>query len=228
MVRNAKEGTVRKNEILDIALGLFYEKGYEKTTLEDILTKTGISKGTFYYYFDAKEDVLKVLAWREAEKKLTVTRRIVEDEGLSAIDKLNQIIRESQRINLTNLEQRLKLYQAVTEYGNLEFVQRMNDHILDLGAPLIQQLLEQGITEGTMKLSDPEELARLYICIINQYLTDIRKILLESEAQNQIKPLIIKKTNFYQDFAANMLGIDPGRLILTTVTLQYLEEISIP
>jgi AcrR family transcriptional regulator len=225
MVRNAKEGTVRKNEILDIALALFYEKGYEKTTIEDILTQTGISKGTFYYYFEAKEDVLKVLAWREAEKKLVLTRGVVETKGPSALDKLNQIIHESQHLNLTGLEHRLKLYQAVNEYGNLEFLQRMNDHILDLGAPLVQRLLEQGIKEQTMKLKYPEESARLFIIIINNYKTDIGKILLNPEDQNQIKLMIMKKTEFYQDFIAKMLGIEPERLIFSAITSKFLAEL---
>ena len=65
----------------------FGEKGYGKTTIEDILAKTGIPKGTFYYYFESKEDVLQILTWREVEKKLELTRKIVEDESLSAIAK---------------------------------------------------------------------------------------------------------------------------------------------
>jgi AcrR family transcriptional regulator len=224
-MRNAKEGTVRKNEILDIALALFYEKGYEKTTIEDILTRTGISKGTFYYYFEAKEDVLKVLAWREAEKKLELTRKIVEAEGRSALDKLNQIISESQHLNLTDIEHRLKIYQVVNEYGNLEFIQRMNEHILNLGAPLIQRLLEQGIKEQTMRLKYPDDLARLFIIIINQYKVDIGKILIEQKEQNQIKALVIHKTDFYQDFVEKMLGILPGQLRFTEVTQKYLEAL---
>ena len=50
-----------KQEILDAAWELFYENGYEKTTVNDIIKKANTSKGGFYYYFKAKEELLNSL-----------------------------------------------------------------------------------------------------------------------------------------------------------------------
>lgn len=49
----------KKNEIRTIAIALFKEKTYDATTIKDICQSAGISKHTFYYYFDSKEDILK-------------------------------------------------------------------------------------------------------------------------------------------------------------------------
>jgi AcrR family transcriptional regulator len=57
-MRVIKEPEERRNEILDTAETLFFTKGYGKTTVNDILQAIGIAKGTFYYYFKSKEEVM--------------------------------------------------------------------------------------------------------------------------------------------------------------------------
>jgi AcrR family transcriptional regulator len=48
---------VRRTEILDVAQSLFYRKGYEPTSVQDIITEIGIAKGTFYHYFSAPSKI---------------------------------------------------------------------------------------------------------------------------------------------------------------------------
>ena len=56
-----KENTDLKEEIKNAAWELFYEKGYEETTVNDIIEKANTSKGGFYYYFKAKDELLHSL-----------------------------------------------------------------------------------------------------------------------------------------------------------------------
>lgn len=56
-----KEREDLKNQILEAAWELFREKGYENTTVNDIIKRAGTSKGGFYYYFKAKEELLNML-----------------------------------------------------------------------------------------------------------------------------------------------------------------------
>ncbi len=48
-----------KNNIFDVAGRLFKEKGYEKTTVDEITREAGIGKGTFFNYFPTKEALLQ-------------------------------------------------------------------------------------------------------------------------------------------------------------------------
>jgi AcrR family transcriptional regulator len=48
-----------KEHILEIALGLFLEKSFKEVTMNDIVKKTGMSKGAFYHYFSSKEDLFR-------------------------------------------------------------------------------------------------------------------------------------------------------------------------
>ena len=56
-----KERDDLKNQIMEAAWELFLDKGYENTTVNDIIKKAGTSKGGFYYYFKAKEELLNFL-----------------------------------------------------------------------------------------------------------------------------------------------------------------------
>lgn len=58
---NSKEAEERKKEILDVAEELFTAKGYDNTSTTDILDRVGIARGTLYYHFKSKEEILDVL-----------------------------------------------------------------------------------------------------------------------------------------------------------------------
>lgn len=67
-MRIVKEAEEQKQAILDAAEILFTTKGYGKTTIMDILEAVGIAKGTFYYHFKSKEDVMDAIIERVVEK----------------------------------------------------------------------------------------------------------------------------------------------------------------
>ena len=64
MPRIVKDPDVRRNEILDVAQKQFYQKGYEQTAIRDVIDEVGIAKGTFYYYFNSKLDLLDAMIER--------------------------------------------------------------------------------------------------------------------------------------------------------------------
>ena len=57
-----------KVRIIKAAWNLFYQKGYDKTTVEDIINASKTSKGTFYHYFKGKEALLNSLSYLLDEK----------------------------------------------------------------------------------------------------------------------------------------------------------------
>jgi AcrR family transcriptional regulator len=62
--RGRRPGRQTREEILDIALELFTERGYERTSLRDIAERLGTTKAALYYYFERKEDILVELHLR--------------------------------------------------------------------------------------------------------------------------------------------------------------------
>ena len=65
-----RKGDAKRQAILDVAEKLFYSKGYEATTVQDILDVLETSKGSFYHHFESKEQVLATLCTQRAEKAI--------------------------------------------------------------------------------------------------------------------------------------------------------------
>lgn len=75
-----------RGRIISAAWKLFYEQGYEDTTVEDIVFESETSKGSFYHYFDGKDALLGTLAYVFDEKYEQLME--VMDPAMSAMDKL--------------------------------------------------------------------------------------------------------------------------------------------
>ncbi|MBR2540598.1 MAG: TetR/AcrR family transcriptional regulator [Mogibacterium sp.] len=97
-----------KERIIDTAWDLFRKKGFGETTINDIIREAAISKGTFYYYYRSKDDLLDTLSVildREYERL-----DAEEDKNMSAFDKLIYINREVHTFINDNIDHRLIAY----------------------------------------------------------------------------------------------------------------------
>jgi len=82
MPRHTDEGDTRER-ILDVALDLFIEQGYDKTTLRQIAGPLGFTQAAIYYHFAAKEDILVALHLRLHELARPVLKQLVAEAGPS-------------------------------------------------------------------------------------------------------------------------------------------------
>lgn len=84
----AREARAKREQIIDAAARLIHLRGYNSTSIEDILQATGIGKGNFYYYFASKEELgFAILDWQTTRFAEGVLRKAFEGSG----DPLEQI-----------------------------------------------------------------------------------------------------------------------------------------
>ena len=75
-----------KGKIITAAWDLFYEQGYDNTTVEEIIEESGTSKGSFYHYFEGKDALLGSLSYIFDEEYARLEKDF--PEGMSCFDKL--------------------------------------------------------------------------------------------------------------------------------------------
>jgi len=75
-----------KGRIVSAAWHLFYEQGYDNTTVDDIIYESETSKGSFYHYFSGKDALLSTLSYLFDEKYEELSTAF--PENMSAVDKL--------------------------------------------------------------------------------------------------------------------------------------------
>ena len=91
-MRTVKEPEIRKNEILDAADTLFARKGFDNTSTGDILEMVGIARGTLYYHFKSKEDILDALIERYNRQILSAAQEAASDKRFSVKERLIRTI----------------------------------------------------------------------------------------------------------------------------------------
>lgn len=164
MARNKHpEETV--NLILDVAFRLFMEKGYEHTSIQDIINHLGgLSKGAIYHHFKSKEDILVAVTNRMTEESNQMLAEIRDRSDLNGRDKLKTIFKES--IQRPVQEDMFTVAPELSNNSRLLF--SIFRETMDDAAPnYIQPILEQGIADGSIQTDYPEELAELIILVAN-------------------------------------------------------------
>ena len=155
----SKKPEERKNEILDNAEMLFITKGYSKTTINDILTAVGIAKGTFYYYFKSKEEVMDAIVLRFIDIEMGAIKLISSDQSLNASEKIFKIIiRQS-----PESDKKEKMIEQFHQIDNAEMHQKsLVQTILQL-TPVLTDIVEQGIKEKVFKTEYPKEVVEFFL-----------------------------------------------------------------
>src|SRR5215470_12302949 len=90
--RVVKPPAVRRAELIDVAQGLFLTRGYERTTINDVISATGVSKGAFYHHFRSKEELLEAISARFAHESVGFIQTLRADPGLDALQRLNLLL----------------------------------------------------------------------------------------------------------------------------------------
>lgn len=159
MSRNVKEPEMRRFEIILGAKKLFEEHGYENTSVESIIKEVGIAKGTFYYYFKTKKDILAALVKHiGADIELHFTS-IVKLKNVTAIEKLRLMIRGDEK----KAKSSPSVMEIIHKPENRELQEQLNIYTIECIAPLIAQVVEQGNKEGVFKAATPTDSVQLLL-----------------------------------------------------------------
>lgn len=163
MARVIKSPDVRTNELIDCAQRLFFEHGYENTTVNDVIREAGLSKGAFYHYFASKEALLEALAARMARQSLDEMRPLLEDPTLDAVGRLNTLFASSRRMKVDMAPQLKNTFNALFKPENIVLYHRIDEALTAVTLPFMTEILRRGQEEGSLDAPDPEAMALMLL-----------------------------------------------------------------
>lgn len=141
--RVVKSPEIRQQEILNAAKKLFEEKGYENTPVEAIIKEADIAKGTFYYYFKTKKDILKALVENIGSQVTAHFSTIVAMQNLSALQKFQMMIKGEEKREIIQSA----VMEVIHKPENRELQEQLNIYSIEVIAPLFVTVFEQGYNE---------------------------------------------------------------------------------
>lgn len=155
-MRIVKDPIERRNEILDAAETLFTTKGYNETTIIDILKAVGIAKGTFYYYFKSKEEVLDAILVRLIDGDREKMQVVAKNTSMNPIEKISAMLM-AQQPQPGDVKDRMN--EIFHKPGNGDMHLKYNVLALRHLSPLLAMVAHEGIEQGIFHLEYPEEIA---------------------------------------------------------------------
>lgn len=155
------EETVQK--ILDVSLKLFIEKGYEQTTILDIIDNLGgLTRGAFYHHFKSKEEVLNALSGKLFYDNNPFDK-VKKETTLSGLQKIKKVIMLQQ----DNKEYMDINIASIPLLKNPRFLAELVENNQRLSGELLQPLIEEGIADGSIKNINANALAELVLLLTN-------------------------------------------------------------
>ena len=135
-----------REKIINTAWKLFYEEGFGETTINDILREADISKGTFYYYFRSKDDLLSTLS--EILDREYQRLEGEEPEGMSCFDRLIWLNYEVHSFMERTMDYRLLSYLYSAQIVKESFSALLNRNRYYYR--YVERLMEEGRNNGEL------------------------------------------------------------------------------
>ena len=162
------KGDITKQKILETACSLFYLKGYNGTSVDDILKAAKVKKGNFYFHFKSKEDLGYAVIDAYAARTIPLLQEALQQDG-NPLSRLFDLFRKQDR------RMKTARYRGGCPCGNLALeladhhdgFRRQLDAIFDAWTREIMLILKQAQKEGTLgETVNPKEMAHLIVALL--------------------------------------------------------------
>lgn len=192
----------RKLEILKAAQELFNVRGFQDTSVDDIMKKAGAAKGVFYYYFKTKDQLLDALIEQNVAEAVRVASVIIENQSLNALQKLQYILIEEFKAGRTGSDPANHLHNI----KKVDMHQRIIAGMVEKLSPVIAKVVEQGISEGLFKTEYTLEVTEIVLAGI-LFVTDLGIFKWSGEQY-------LRKIKASEVLIEKALGLESGSLVI--------------
>ncbi len=193
MARRPETSEIRRNQILDAATKVFVRQGFQHARMDDIVEESGLSKGTLYWYFKSKEDIINAILRRLFTGDLENLQSLLQAEG-TASERLIQLT--NHRVN--GLKRMSSLVPIIFEFYAVavhqQWIKQFINEYFRHFRTLLEQLIQQGIDRGQFRHVNATNaaitFASLYEGLTLHWMMDPQTVQWEILSENSIPMLL--------------------------------------
>ena len=158
MVRNRNPHETRK-KILEVSKDLFLKKGFDNTSIQDIINGLGgLTKGVVYHHFESKQEILQSIIRENNQEILNYNWR-----GDTGLEKIQNSLMDA----FSNFEQQRLVYSASIKLRSPRLLGEQYISLFSDFLPEIRERVYEGVKDESIKTEYPEELADLIVLTLN-------------------------------------------------------------
>ena len=207
-MRVVKEAAERRSEILEVADRLFCTRGYDNPSTNDILAEIGIARGTLYYHFKSKEDILDAMIDRILDDIIRKARSIAYDDARPVLERLTQTVLAANVDTQTGH----MILEQVHKPQNALLHAKMQERLLRQLTPFFLKIVEDGSSQNLMRTNNPEDTIRMLLLYSNTAFDD--SIVYSEEEKKRIVLAFIYNTEL-------LLHMHEGSLLNAMLPMFY-------
>lgn len=185
--------TNKKEFILDTAEKMFVEQGFDQTSISQLLDATKIARGTLYYYFTSKEEIMDAIIERWIEQSFEQMRIWVERKHLSIIERLTGALAS---LNLKKNGQ--EFLEHLHEPQNALLHEKSNQILLSMAPQILYPLFQEGLQAGEMQTAYPYESIEMMLTFSLQIFDNSYQKLERAEQDQKIQAFIYLLEKIFQ------------------------------
>lgn len=197
---------VKKDRIALVAWKMFMAQGFGATSVDAILQRAGISKGTFYHYYATKDDLLRYAIERIYGAAWTQVRQIALDSQTPPMVRLNKITRTSFEMGSAHPNDAWAVIQATYSDRNLLLRSLLDRRTVEELAPALARVLSEGCEQGAFSLADPDETSTLILRLAHAQKEANARTLIECTDPEEAKKTIANRLVRFTEAVERILG----------------------
>jgi len=205
---------IKRDAFLDAAQRLIQLKGYESTSVQDVLHEVGTSKGAFYHYFGSKGALLNGVIERMVDAATLSVMPIIADPDLSAVEKLRGVFGGITSWKTARKELLLALTEVWMSDDNAIVREKFRRSVVLRLAPLTAAIIRQGKDEGVFTASKPDDAAKVFVSLILSINQTATELFIARQAHEIAFDDVRGALNSYAEALERILGAPAGSMPL--------------
>lgn len=202
-----KPDTDTRAALLEAAWSLFAEVGYEAGSVNGIIERAGLSKGTFYHWFSSKEDLLDAVVEQMLHRATAEVVTAVPGPQAGAVERLAVFLSVARAWRSANAPGFFAVLEALHDPRNERLRAKLRARSDEVSAALLVEIFEQGRQEGTLQVDEPALVAELVLAQSHP-VTDLQvRDLLAGDVER-----VWRRARLYLRWIEGNLGLPAGRL----------------
>lgn len=183
-------------KILTVATTLFSEKGFDKTSIQDIVESIGMSKGAIFHHFKSKEHILEAVIERQFHYAYEMLEELVN--STDAINSREKLIKVLETIAS---DKKIHSIDSVLndQIKNPQFVLQGIKSCVNKEAVIFKKIIEQGIEDGSITTEYPNECAQIFMLLMNIWTNPVLFSLNQTETIDRL---------YFLQYMMRQLGVD--------------------